>query len=138
MSIFSHITLGVNDLERSIRFYDVVLSILGLERHSSGDTFAGYGPPPNAQDSPSHTGENSLWILKPQNEEVATGGNGTNIALIAGSQDMVDAFYTTSIEHGAICEGEPGLRAEAHDHFYACYVRDYDGNKIIAVCHKPQ
>ena len=79
-----------------------------------------------------------MWVLKPQNEDIATGGNGTNIALSAGSREMVDDFYTTSIELGATCDGEPGVRADAHDNFYACYVRDYDGNKIVAVCHKKQ
>ena len=59
-SMFSHITLGVNDLEKSIAFYDEIMAILGHERHSSADTFAGYGDPADAE-----TGVNSLWILVP-------------------------------------------------------------------------
>lgn len=136
MSIFSHITIGVNDLERSILFYDAALAELGLSRHSTGESFAGYGPPPQPNEIPKHTGENSLWILKPSNGKIAGGGNGTNIALSSRSRDRIDAFYKVCIELGATCEGPPGLRKDVHDNFYACYILDYAGNKIIAVCHE--
>ena len=136
MSIFSHITIGVNDLERSILFYDAALAELGLSRHSTGESFAGYGPSPQPNETPKHTGENSLWILKPSNGKIASGGNGTNIALSTHSRDRVDAFYKVCIALGASCEGAPGLRKDVHDNFYACYILDYDGNKIVAVCHE--
>lgn len=138
MSIFSHITIGVNDLQRSIRFYDAVLSTLFLARHSEGESFAGFGIIPEKGQKPDNTGANSLWILKPANGEAATGGNGTNIALLAKTRHQVNTFFAKAIELGAISDGAPGIRSDAHDNFYACYVIDFDGNKIAVVCHKPE
>ncbi|NNC38073.1 MAG: VOC family protein [Hyphomonadaceae bacterium] len=134
--MFSHITIGVNDLAHSISFYDVILSQLGLERHSTEESFAGYGEVTSDNEEPDNTGVNSLWIMKPSNGKEAKGGNGTNIALLAESRDQVDAFYTAAINLGAINDGAPAIRNDAHDNFYACYVIDFDGNKLVAVCHK--
>ncbi len=33
--MLSHVTIGTNDLERAIRFYDAVLAPLGIERGKS-------------------------------------------------------------------------------------------------------
>lgn len=134
MGIFSHITIGVNDVAKSIAFYDEVLRALGLTRHSTDASFAGYGDP----DDTSMTGENSLWILKPTNGEPAHGGNGANVAFRANSRSVVDDFYVRAIQQGGTSDGAPGLRTEAHDHFYACYVFDLDGNKLVAVCHSAE
>lgn len=131
MELFSHITIGVNDLDRSKIFYDAVLSKLDVNRHSDGETFAGYG-------EAGITGKNSLWILKPNDGNEAKGGNGANIAFLARSRQMVDAFYSTAIDLGAKSDGAPGIRKEAHENFYACYVIDFDGNKLVAVCHDPE
>lgn len=134
MRIFSHITIGSSEIERSIQFYDALLSILGLERHSTDEAFVGYGHPSDT----SETGENSLWIVKPLNGERAHGGNGVNVALLAASRQHVDAFHAKALESGATDDGAPGVRADAHDSFYACYIIDRDGNKLIAVCHDPE
>ena len=128
--MFSHITIGVNDLEASIAFYDGVMSVLGYERHSQGESFAGYGP---ADDS--KFGTNSLWILKPHNGNPASGGNGTNIALNAPNRETVRAFHRVAVELGGQDDGAPGVRAEAHANFYAGYIIDRDGNKLVVVCH---
>ena len=45
MSIFSHVTVGVRDLEAAKRFYDPVLATLGLVRLYEGHGFLGYGAP---------------------------------------------------------------------------------------------
>ena len=131
--MYSHITLGVNDLQRSINFYDGLMSILGYKRHHSSDDFAGYGDLKDAS-----KGNNFLWILRPINGEPASAGNGTNIAFDASSRDVVDEFYNKAMELGGVDEGGPGIRAEAHENFYATYVRDPDGNKLVCVCHAAQ
>ena len=55
-----HVYLTVSDYPGSEAFYDGVMSVLDYERHSQGESFAGYGPP-----GESEFGTNSLWILKP-------------------------------------------------------------------------
>ena len=129
--MFSHIVLGTNDLDAAIAFYDRVMATLGFARHDTGDTYAGYG---KAADIGS--GQNCLWINMPLDGELATCGNGTNIALLAESRQAVDAFHTAAIKHGGQDEGAPGLRDEVHPHFYAAYCRDPDGHKLVIVCHK--
>lgn len=131
--MFSHIMLGVNDLNSALVFYDGVMSILGYYRESTGETIAGYGSKENI-----HTGIDCLWIGKPIDGALATAGNGINIAFLAASREVVDAFHKKAVELGGKDEGKPGIRKEAHPNFYAAYIRDLDGNKLVAVCHDPK
>ena len=128
--MFSHVTLGVNDLEAAVVFYDGVMRVLGYERHSRGESFAGYGHPGDAK-----LGVNSLWILIPIDGGPASGGNGTNIAFNVQERKTVREFHSRAIELGGTDEGQPGVREEAHANFYAGYIKDLDGNKLVAVCH---
>jgi catechol 2,3-dioxygenase-like lactoylglutathione lyase family enzyme len=56
------------------------------------------------------------------------------------NEQGIDTFWiTTPLDGkpaGACDEGAPGTRSEVLDNFYACYVRDLDGNKIVAACHE--
>ena len=127
--MFSHICLGTNNLAESIAFYDQVMPVLGVSRQDTGDTYAGYG---NKVDIGS--GINCLFIGNTHNGEPATAGNGVNIALLADTRAQVDQFYQIALENGGQDEGAPGLR-DVHPHFYAAYVRDPTGNKLVVVCH---
>jgi len=131
--MFSHIMLGTNNLAESIAFYDQVMPILGCARESTGDAFAGYGSKDNIG-----TGVNCLWIGVPFNGDPATPGNGVNIALLATKRDQVNKFHAMAIKAGGVDEGSPGVREEAHPNFYAAYVRDPTGNKLVVVCHTEQ
>jgi catechol 2,3-dioxygenase-like lactoylglutathione lyase family enzyme len=132
MNMFSHICLGTNDLAESIIFYDQVMSVLGVSRQDIGDTYAGYG---SQEDIGS--GVNCLFIGNTFNGESATAGNGVNIALLAQTREQVDQFHQIALENGGYDEGAPGLR-DVHPHFYAAYVRDPTGNKLVVVCHSEQ
>ena len=127
--MFSHVMLGTNNLSAAIEFYDNVMATLGYSRQETGETYAGYG-----QESDIGTGVNCLWIGKPLNNEPATAGNGVNVALLATTRNQVDEFYTAALASGASDEGAPGLR-DVHPNFYAAYVRDPDGHKLVVVCH---
>ena len=50
----------------------------------------------------------------------------------ASHEDKV-ADLIQGLANGGIDEGAPGLRPY-HASFYACYVRDPDGNKLSVVC----
>lgn len=128
--MFSHVTLGVNDLEEAVELYDAVMGTLGQKRFGRGDGWAGYGEFDGI-------GVGTLWILRPTDGKPATAGNGTNVAFLAPDRASVRAFHATALEHGATDEGRPGLRPENHENFYAAYVRDRAGNKLLAVCHDP-
>lgn len=133
MNMFSHMMLGTNDLQKAIDFYDGVMPTLGYGRHATGETFAGYGLKENIA-----TGIDCLWIGTPLDGQPASSGNGANVALLASNRKMVDAFHRKAIKQGGTDEGEPGIRSGAHENFYATYVRDLDGNKLVVVCHSPE
>ena len=123
--MFLYITLGTNDLARATRFYDAVLATLGFVRARSLETEVGYAAPGD--------GRCRLWITRPFDGQRATVGNGSMPALAAPSRAAVDAFHLAALDHGGADEGAPGLRPFGPS-FYACYVRDPDGNKLSAVC----
>ena len=123
--MFLYITLGTNDLGRATRFYDPVMATLGLERARSLESEIGYAAPGDVRCR--------LWVTRPFDGCPATVGNGSMPALVAASRDAVDAFYRAALAHGGMDEGAPGLRPFGAS-FYACYVRDPDGNKLSAVC----
>lgn len=130
--MFSHVTLGSNDMPRSRAFYDAVLGALGYRRLSDhGDEAIGYGR------EESDNGQHPFWVLKPYDRGRATSGNGWHVAFLAPDRAAVDAFYALALRHGGSDEGPPGLRPHYHAHYYAAYVRDPDGNKLQAVCHDP-
>ncbi len=127
--MFTYITLGTNDLERAIRFYDAVFSVLGIARRVTVESEAGYALPDDVRCR--------FWVTHPFDGKPATIGNGSMPAFDAQSRAAVDAFHVAALAHGGTDEGAPGLR-HFHPNFYACYVRDPDGNKLSALCERPE
>ena len=124
--MFSHITLGSNDIERSRHFYEPVMATLGLEqpfKRAGGLIFGDLVGP-------------KLFVGKPFDGGAAHPGNGPHAAFLAPDRAGVDAFHAAAIAHGGSDEGPPGLRLHYHAHYYGAYVRDPDGNKLQAVCHR--
>ncbi len=124
-----YVTIGSNDLERARIFYDAALAPLGLKRRKQDDVEIGYGAENDTRCR--------LWVVTPHDRNAATIGNGSMVALDAESRADVDAFYKAALAHGGCDEGAPGLRP-FHANFYAAYVRDPDGNKLSAVCERPE
>jgi catechol 2,3-dioxygenase-like lactoylglutathione lyase family enzyme len=124
--MINYLTLGSNDVARSQRFYDAIMTPLGYKRLYGDDGMIGYG-----------AGRPIFYLMKPYNGNPATNGNGTMISLVAQGRKAVDAFHATALAVGGKDEGAPGIRASVHENFYAAYVRDHDGNKLSAVCETP-
>jgi len=127
--MFVYITLGTNDLDRARRFYDAVMATIGVTRRAEAATEIGYGTPADSSAS--------LWITRPFDGAPATVGNGSMPAFAAPSRAAVDAFHAAALAHGGTDEGAPGLRSY-RPNFYAAYVRDPDGNKLSALCERPE
>mgnify|MGYP001819642777 CR=1 FL=1 len=116
--MIGYVTLGTNDMDRAVAFYDSLLAEIGAGRFMETDSFVAWA---TAMDQP------ALSVTRPFDGEPASAGNGTMIALAVDSDDMVDRVYSKAIELGATCEGPAGQRM---DGFYAGYFRDPDGNKL--------
>lgn len=123
-----YVTFGTNDLARAQAFYDPTLATLGISGRVIGDHELAYAE--------TQGGEPRLYIVTPFDRQPATRGNGTSLALAARSRAEVRAFHAAALAHGGSDEGAPGLRYAAE--FYACYVRDPDGNKLSAAFEGPE
>ena len=128
--MYSHVTVGTSDIERSIAFYDAVLAALGVPRYYRDEEAAGY--------SSGEDGAPGFWVVPPFNNKAMHPGNGVHTAFNAKTRSEVDAFYEAAMANGGSDEGAPGLRPQYHEHYYGAYVRDPDGNKLQAVCHLPE
>ena len=125
-----HVSIGVTSMKRSKAFYDAVLAPLGMTAVmpvTIGGQLVGVG-----YDAERAT----FWIGMPVNGQPATMGNGVHIAFHAEERAAVDDFYLAALEQGGIEDGKPGLREHYHPSYYGAFVRDPDGNKIEACCHK--
>ena len=124
--MFSHVMLGVNDLEKSKQFYDAVLGALGID---SGVA--------NKQRYFYRNASGTFAITTPINGEAACVGNGTTIGFSADSPAQADAFHAAGVAHGgSTCENPPGWREGLSGQLYLAYLRDPDGHKIC-VLHRP-
>lgn len=122
-SILSHVSIGTNDLSRSVAFYDAVLSTLGCKKIAEHLEF---GAVAYGKRFP------ELWVQKPLDGQPATVGNGTHFCIIASSKEAVHAFHEAALAAGATDEGPPGPRPHYSPGYYGAFVRDPDGHKIEA------
>lgn len=127
--MFSHLTVGTNDMARSEKFYDAIMGVLGHP--------AMFKAPPNVMAYGTPTGP-KLFVVTPFDQKEARAGNGVHAAFKVDSRDLVDAFHKAALANGGTDEGAPGLRPHYHPNYYGAYVRDPDGNKLQAVCHRSQ
>lgn len=120
-SIISHLSVGTNDFDRAMKFYDTVLETLGCQRMMTHPGVAAYGKlfP-------------EFWVQTPIDGKAANVGNGSHVAFVARDEGEVHAFFKAAVDAGASPEGEPGPRPAYSDAYYGCFVRDLDGNKIEA------
>lgn len=124
--MFSHMTLGTNDLDRARRFYEPVMATLGIAQPFAFPGTLVFGELAGAK----------LFIVSPFDGGAASHGNGTHAAFLATDRAAVEAFHVAALAHGGSDEGAPGLRPQYHANYYGAYVRDPDGNKLQAVCHR--
>ncbi len=74
-----------------------------------------------------------FFVGQPFDGGAATTGNGVMTAFRLEEPAMVDSLYESALSNGGSSEGEPGLRPQYGEGFYAAYVRDPDGNKLAFV-----
>ena len=120
--MIDHISVGVSDLERSARFYELTLASIGLVRLVTRPGTVGFG-----KRYP------EFWINLRAGMTAVAPESGCHICLRAKSESEVDAFHHAALGAGGISDGAPGLRPHDRVRYYAAFIRDPDGNRIEAV-----
>jgi catechol 2,3-dioxygenase-like lactoylglutathione lyase family enzyme len=129
--MLNHVMVGSNDIERSKRFYDAVLGVLGAGEALRNTTDAGH-----TRLFYMHAGS-TFCVSEPINGEAATFANGATIGFKCGSPEEVKAFHDVAVAQGGVSiEDPPGPRSGAMGTMHLAYVRDPDGNKLCAI-HRP-
>ena len=124
--MFSHVMLGVNDLEVSKKFYDAVLGTLGHGPGVANKNRYFYRSP---------TG--TFAITTPINGEPACHANGGTIGFALADPQAVHAWQEAGVAHGGTAVEDPaGVRHKAGRQLYLAYLRDPTGNKLC-VLHRP-
>ncbi|MCL6701300.1 VOC family protein [Pseudomonas sp. T1.Ur] len=127
--MFSHVTVGTNDLERAGAFYDAILAPLGLKRRvvvpDGGPAalcwVAAEAPLPR------------FYVYIPANGEPSSIGNGSMVAFLASSENAVALAHAAGLAHGGTDVGAPGPRPRYGDGYFGAYLLDPDGNKVHIV-----
>jgi catechol 2,3-dioxygenase-like lactoylglutathione lyase family enzyme len=120
--MIDHVSIPVRELKASARFYDALLAPLGMSRVREWPKSVGYG-----KSYP------EFWLNERSQLEPATADSGAHICLRAPTTEAVDAFHAAALVAGAKSDGAPGVRPEYSSHYYAAFIRDFDGNRIEAV-----
>ncbi|MBT4907871.1 MAG: VOC family protein [Rhodospirillaceae bacterium] len=129
-AIFDHASIGVRDIKRAMAFYEPTLATLGLEIVMDKGFAVAFG---------NGSGRQWLWISEPIDKKaVVIANNGAHFALIADSRSTVRAFHAAAMANGGREDGAPGLRPEYIPTYYGTFVLDPDGNKVEAVCRRPE
>ena len=122
--MFSHITVGTNDMEAARRFYDALFTAIG-------------GKPGRVDEKGRlvyvHKG-GIFMVTSPIDGAPATHGNGSTIGFAMDSAEQADAWHAAGLANGGTtCEDPPGVREGATGKMYLAYLRDPDGNKLCGL-----
>jgi catechol 2,3-dioxygenase-like lactoylglutathione lyase family enzyme len=124
--MFSHVMVGVSDLEASKKFYDAVLGTLGVGPGVANKNRYFY-----------RSAGGTFGITTPINGEPPCHGNGSTIGFHAASIAQGDAWHAAGVANGGTsCEDPPGIREAHAGQPYLAYLRDPDGNKLCVI-HRP-
>lgn len=123
--------IGSNDIEKTKKFYNSVLSVLG-----AGD----------AMEHLNETGQTRLFYIhdgstfsvsEPVNGEPVSIANGSTIGFVCDSAEQVKEFHDIAVANGGISvEDPPGPRDGTMGLMHLCYFLDPDGHKICGI-HRP-
>ncbi len=117
--MIGYTTLGTNNLDKALGFYDALLGEIGAKQIMNDGRMVIYAK---------EMGQPMLGVCTPYDGKSATAGNGTMVALNVDSKETAEKVYKKALELGGTDEGEPGSRGAV----WGGYFRDLDGNKLFA------
>lgn len=119
--MFSHVMIGVSDLERSKAFYDAIFEPLGI------------GPGVDNAGRYFYISPGGVFaITLPIDGNPPTVANGSTVGFRVASAEQADAWHAAGLAAGGVSiEDPPGKRPSG---MYLAYLRDPDGHKLCALC----
>jgi catechol 2,3-dioxygenase-like lactoylglutathione lyase family enzyme len=116
--VFDHVTIRVTDRHASERFYDTVLTPLGIDRTYRTAEFSEW---------------RDFYVAGADRAQLPT--RRLHVAFVAPTREQVDDFWRTGTEAGYRDDGPPGPRPQYRDDYYGAFLLDPDGNSAEAVHH---
>tara|TARA_B100001113_G_C20547422_1_gene378833 strand:+ start:66 stop:458 length:393 start_codon:yes stop_codon:yes gene_type:complete len=125
--MFSHVMVGVNNIEESRVFYDKIFKVLGAEPGKMYPNLSG-------QKRYFYNFKGTTFcITEPIDGKPATVSNGATIGFNIDNTEQGDAWHKAGIENGGVSiEEAPGIRNYGKFSMYLAYLRDPTGNKLCA------
>jgi catechol 2,3-dioxygenase-like lactoylglutathione lyase family enzyme len=120
--MIDHVSVGVTNLEVAARFYEAVLGVIGYQRLEVRPRTIGFGKT-----------YAEFWINLREAMAPVAADSGAHVGLRVRTAQLVDAFHAAALAAGGTCGGEPGLRPQHGEGYYAAFIRDPDGNRLEAV-----
>lgn len=129
--MLNHVMIGSDDIERSKRFYNAVLGVLGagepmVHVNDTGQTRLFY-----------MHGGSMFSVSEPINGKPVTVANGSTIGFRCDSPEQVKELHEVAVANGGTSvEDPPGPREGSMGVMHLCYFLDPDGHKICGI-HRP-
>lgn len=122
--MIDHVFLSVNDLDRSIAFYERALLPLGIAQRVDFDGKDGPSGHPDLKGF-GRDGRFFLWL-----REGVVEGRAAHVGFVAKSEAQVNAAFAAAIEAGGRDNGPPGARVYYDPRYYAANIFDPDGYSL--------
>ncbi len=129
--MLNHIMIGATDIEKTKRFYNATLGVLGAGEpmehvNDTGQTRLFYR----------HDGS-TFSVSEPINGEPVSVANGSTIGFACSSAEQVKELHDVAVANGGISvEDPPGPRDGSMGIMHLCYFLDPDGHKLCGI-HRP-
>ena len=129
MPNFNHIMIGTDDVERARKFYDALSAVMGGKpAQTDWRGRLNY-----------KLGDMIFIVGQPINGEPMSVSNGFTLGFRMENPEMCDAWHAAGVANGGISiEDPPGVRQRPVGDRYLAYLRDPDGNKLVAYLFKEE
>jgi catechol 2,3-dioxygenase-like lactoylglutathione lyase family enzyme len=116
--MFDHVTIRVPDRAIAERFFETVLSPLGIDETYRTNSF-------------------SVWhdFMLTEADDSHPVTSGLHVAFAAPSRQQVEGFWQAGLDAGYRDDGPPGPRPQYRHDYYGAFLRDPNSNSIEAVHH---
>ena len=115
-----HTCICVRDVERSARFYDPTMAVLGYGRiHDLAPAAIAYGE-----------SRGEFWIQTPENQESPDTSRGCHYAFTAKDRATVEAFQAAAVAAGGKVCLTAGHYPQYHADYFGAVIEDLDSNKV--------